>query len=262
MDNNGHEFELREQDRWLPIANVARLMKNTLPPTAKVSKDAKECMQECVSEFILFITLEASDKCLREKRKTINGEDILYSMHDLGFENYAEVLKIYLAKYREQQALRQERGETRTLRRAQKQLQQKQQQQKLLLLLLLLQQQQQELAASAAAALILESQVPLMLHSPQLEAPGFEGSLAGFEGDEFEDGNASHALHHVQLNEPPLGLTGSIALPEPFFQDYSQNQKDYPIDEFLASGDRPMGEDEIETLTAGIASGNNSLEYF
>ncbi|RCK62938.1 Transcriptional activator HAP3 [Candida viswanathii] len=110
---NVRDIELREQDRWLPIANVSRIMKTTLPPTAKVSKDAKECMQECVSEFISFITSEASDKCLKEKRKTINGEDILYSMYDLGFENYAEVLKIYLAKYREQQALRQERGETR-----------------------------------------------------------------------------------------------------------------------------------------------------
>lgn len=112
-DINPQEVELREQDRWLPIANVARLMKGTLPPSAKVSKDAKECMQECVSELISFITSEASDKCIREKRKTINGEDVLFSMYDLGFENYAEVLKIYLAKYREQQALRQERGEAR-----------------------------------------------------------------------------------------------------------------------------------------------------
>lgn len=114
------DLELREQDRWLPIANVARLMKNILPPTAKVSKDAKECMQECVSEFISFITSEASDKCLREKRKTINGEDVLYSLHDLGFENYAEVLKIYLAKYREQQAMRQEIGELRSSRKPSK----------------------------------------------------------------------------------------------------------------------------------------------
>ncbi|KAF6014834.1 hypothetical protein HII12_001251 [Brettanomyces bruxellensis] len=111
MDMGG--YQLREQDRWLPIANVARLMKNTLPATAKVSKDAKECMQECVSEFISFITSEASDKCLMEKRKTINGEDILFSMNNLGFENYSEVLKIYLAKYRQQQVLKQERGEPR-----------------------------------------------------------------------------------------------------------------------------------------------------
>lgn len=108
---NIREIELREQDRWLPIANVARLMKGTLPSTAKVSKEAKECMQECVSEFISFITSEASDKCLTEKRKTINGEDVLFAMTSLGFENYSEILKIYLAKYREQQALKQERGD-------------------------------------------------------------------------------------------------------------------------------------------------------
>lgn len=103
---NQYIAELREQDRWLPINNVSRLMKNTLPATAKVSKDAKECMQECVSEFISFVTSEASDRCAADKRKTINGEDILISLHALGFENYAEVLKIYLAKYRQQQALK------------------------------------------------------------------------------------------------------------------------------------------------------------
>lgn len=106
LDQNSHIYELREQDRWLPINNVARLMKNTLPVTAKVSKDAKECMQECVSEFISFVTSEAGDRCTTDKRKTINGEDILISLHALGFENYAEVLKIYLAKYRHQQAIR------------------------------------------------------------------------------------------------------------------------------------------------------------
>ena len=106
LDHNSHIYELREQDRWLPINNVARLMKNTLPVTAKVSKDAKECMQECVSEFISFVTSEAGDRCTSDKRKTINGEDILISLHALGFENYAEVLKIYLAKYRHQQAIR------------------------------------------------------------------------------------------------------------------------------------------------------------
>jgi hypothetical protein len=30
-------------------------MKNSLPGSAKVSKEAKECVQECVSEFISFI---------------------------------------------------------------------------------------------------------------------------------------------------------------------------------------------------------------
>lgn len=102
------EFEVKEQDRWLPIANVARIMKTALPENAKIAKEAKECMQECVSEFISFITSEASEKCQQEKRKTVNGEDILFAMTSLGFENYAEALKIYLSKYRETQSSRTE----------------------------------------------------------------------------------------------------------------------------------------------------------
>ncbi|KAE8778629.1 nuclear transcription factor Y subunit B-3-like [Hordeum vulgare] len=91
----------REQDRFLPIANVSRIMKKALPANAKISKDAKETVQECVSEFISFITGEASDKCQREKRKTINGDDLLWAMTTLGFEDYVEPLKYYLHKFRE-----------------------------------------------------------------------------------------------------------------------------------------------------------------
>jgi nuclear transcription Y subunit beta len=115
---------VREQDRYLPIANISRIMKRALPPNAKISKDAKETVQECVSEFISFITSEyvnrsfwlvlfcvvvahwwcwcrASEKCAQEKRKTINGDDILWAMNNLGFDNYIEPLKAYLNKYRE-----------------------------------------------------------------------------------------------------------------------------------------------------------------
>ncbi|KMU86277.1 CCAAT-binding transcription factor subunit A [Coccidioides immitis H538.4] len=88
------EFEVKEQDRWLPIANVARIMKTALPENAKIAKEAKECMQECAPYI-------ASEKCQGEKRKTVNGEDILFAMTSLGFENYSEALKIYLSKYRE-----------------------------------------------------------------------------------------------------------------------------------------------------------------
>ncbi|KAK7318542.1 hypothetical protein RJT34_03245 [Clitoria ternatea] len=91
----------KEQDRFLPIANVSRIMKRALPANAKISKEAKETVQECVSEFISFITGEASDKCQREKRKTINGDDLLWAMTTLGFENYVGPLKVYLNNYRE-----------------------------------------------------------------------------------------------------------------------------------------------------------------
>ncbi len=68
MSSNGADFgdrdddekggNVREQDRFLPIANISRIMKKALPANAKIAKDAKETVQECVSEFISFITSE------------------------------------------------------------------------------------------------------------------------------------------------------------------------------------------------------------
>ncbi|XXG84190.1 hypothetical protein AAC387_Pa10g1759 [Persea americana] len=92
---------IKEQDLLLPIANVGRIMKQILPPNAKISKEAKETMQECVSEFIGFVTGEACDKCHKEKRKTVNGEDICWALGTLGFDDYAQPLRRYLHKYRE-----------------------------------------------------------------------------------------------------------------------------------------------------------------
>ncbi|KAK1667415.1 hypothetical protein QYE76_055574 [Lolium multiflorum] len=90
---------VREQDRFLPIANISRIMKKAVPANGKIAKDAKETLQECVSEFISFVTSEASDKCQKEKRKTINGDDLLWAMATLGFEEYVDPLKIYLQKW-------------------------------------------------------------------------------------------------------------------------------------------------------------------
>ncbi|XP_031114172.1 nuclear transcription factor Y subunit B-1-like [Ipomoea triloba] len=97
----GPRSNIREQDRFLPIANISRIMKKALPASGKIAKDAKETVQECVSEFISFVTSEASDKCQKEKRKTINGDDLLWAMATLGFEDYIDPLKVYLTRYRE-----------------------------------------------------------------------------------------------------------------------------------------------------------------
>ncbi|KAK3189766.1 hypothetical protein Dsin_029327 [Dipteronia sinensis] len=92
---------IKEQERLLPIANVGRIMKQILPSNAKISKEAKETMQECVSEFISFVTGEASEKCRKERRKTVNGDDICWALGTLGFDDYSNPLRRYLHKYRE-----------------------------------------------------------------------------------------------------------------------------------------------------------------
>jgi histone H3/H4 len=84
----------------LPISNISRLMKKALPKQAKISSSSKELIQSCCIEFISFLTSEANEKCLSEKRKTINGDDILYAMKNLGFEEFEVVCRIWLTRYR------------------------------------------------------------------------------------------------------------------------------------------------------------------
>jgi len=91
----------KEQDRYLPIANIGRIMKQALPREAKISKEARETVQECVSEFISFITSEACERCKNGNRKTINGDDLLQALNNLGFDRYIENLNVYYSKYKD-----------------------------------------------------------------------------------------------------------------------------------------------------------------
>lgn len=86
----------------LPLSNISRLMKSSLPdsPAVKVSSPTKTLMQDIVSEFIAFITCEAQERADAQKRSTLNGDDILYALEVLGFEEYEKVGKVWLTRYR------------------------------------------------------------------------------------------------------------------------------------------------------------------
>ncbi|XP_051115830.1 nuclear transcription factor Y subunit B-8-like [Andrographis paniculata] len=90
----------RDPDQIMPIANVSRIMRRALPEHAKITDDAKEVFQECVTEFVSFVTSEANRKCNQEYRKTVTSQDILVAMESLGFDKYVEPLTTYMGKYR------------------------------------------------------------------------------------------------------------------------------------------------------------------
>ena len=60
--------------------------------SAKISKEAKETMQECLTEFILFMTSEAWENCESNDRKTILGADLIKAMETLDFSHYTDIL--------------------------------------------------------------------------------------------------------------------------------------------------------------------------
>ncbi|KAI6188328.1 Suf domain-containing protein [Aphelenchoides besseyi] len=100
MSGNESSDFIPEQDRFLPIANVAKIMRRVVPENGKLSKESKECVQECVTEFIQFVVAEASERCTTEKRKTITCEDLLQALATLNFDPYVDVLKVYIERYR------------------------------------------------------------------------------------------------------------------------------------------------------------------
>lgn len=89
-----------KQEEFLPLSNISKIMKDSIEPHLKISLESKHLMEECVTEFICFITSEASEKCKRERKKTIGSDDLLAVMGHLGFENYVVLLKVFLHKYR------------------------------------------------------------------------------------------------------------------------------------------------------------------
>ncbi|KAL1539551.1 nuclear transcription factor Y subunit B-9-like [Salvia divinorum] len=93
----------RDPDQYMPIATLTRIMRRVLPDHAKVADDAKETIQECVSEFISFITTEANERCHREYRRTVTPNDVVAAMEGLGFGNYVEPLTVFINKHRAQQ---------------------------------------------------------------------------------------------------------------------------------------------------------------
>ncbi|KAL6909639.1 hypothetical protein ACP4OV_001298 [Aristida adscensionis] len=101
---NEEPMVVREQDQLLPIANVVRIMRRGLPPYAKIADDAKDAVQECVSEFISFLTAEANDRCRCEHRKTITADDIVSAMARLGFDDYVAPTRAFVQRMRESEA--------------------------------------------------------------------------------------------------------------------------------------------------------------
>ena len=62
-DTNGSKESFREQDIYLPIANVARIMKNAIPQTGKVIPlSDKESV--LISLFLPLSELELVEQCI------------------------------------------------------------------------------------------------------------------------------------------------------------------------------------------------------
>ena len=100
MNDEESRSILKTTDRLLPIANISKIMKKTIPPKGKISKDSKDVMQKSASEFIAIVTCRAKDICELEARKTVTGEDLIRAMSDLDMPYYAEITRAFFDQYK------------------------------------------------------------------------------------------------------------------------------------------------------------------
>lgn len=82
----------RVSDFNMPEKIVTRLLKDALPDNVVISKDARNaaCRSACI--FILQLSIAAAEKAQMNKRRTLDNQDIIKAVKDLGLGEYAPQL--------------------------------------------------------------------------------------------------------------------------------------------------------------------------
>ncbi|TRY51815.1 Histone-like transcription factor (CBF/NF-Y) and archaeal histone [Cryptosporidium tyzzeri] len=88
-------------DLSLPINNIGRMMKLSIPGSAKISRESKMLMQQISKDFIGCISSQAGVICTSNKRRVLNGEDIINALSSFGFGDYTDTLINYLNIWRD-----------------------------------------------------------------------------------------------------------------------------------------------------------------
>lgn len=82
----------RVSDFKMPEKVVTKLLKDSLPDNVVVSKDAKNAVCRSASIFILQLSIAAAEKAQESKRRTLENQDIIKAVTDLGLGEYAPQL--------------------------------------------------------------------------------------------------------------------------------------------------------------------------
>eukprot|EP00546_Thalassionema_frauenfeldii_P011388 CAMPEP_0178920080 /NCGR_PEP_ID=MMETSP0786-20121207/14802_1 /TAXON_ID=186022 /ORGANISM="Thalassionema frauenfeldii, Strain CCMP 1798" /LENGTH=198 /DNA_ID=CAMNT_0020594099 /DNA_START=17 /DNA_END=613 /DNA_ORIENTATION=- len=83
-----------------PLACVRRILKNALPSSTNVGKDASSAFCRACGIFCIYLTACANDIAREHKRQTITANDVLAAVQELDFDEFTPQLKTFLESYR------------------------------------------------------------------------------------------------------------------------------------------------------------------
>lgn len=91
-----------------PLASVRRMLKNTLPSSTNVGKDAASAFSRACGIFVIYLTACANDFAREGKRQTITANDILAAVKELDFEEFAPKLAQFIEQHRDDEKKKKE----------------------------------------------------------------------------------------------------------------------------------------------------------
>lgn len=83
-----------------PLACVRRLLKNTLPSSTNVGKDASSAFARACGIFVVYLTACANDFARENKRQTITANDILAAVKEVDFDEFTPKLTTFIDRHR------------------------------------------------------------------------------------------------------------------------------------------------------------------
>ena len=88
----------KPEDLNLPTSIVSKIIKDCLPSTCKVSKEASAAIAKAASVFIPYTTSSSNAVASKSNRKTISGQDVITAMGDMEFDKFVRPLENSLGR--------------------------------------------------------------------------------------------------------------------------------------------------------------------
>lgn len=83
-----------------PFACVNRIIKQVLPTSMFLTKDAKAAFVRAAGIFIFYLTHCSNDYAKESKRSTIYPQDVLKALSELGFDDFDTIVEEFLEEYK------------------------------------------------------------------------------------------------------------------------------------------------------------------
>ncbi|KAG5899789.1 hypothetical protein JTB14_006124 [Gonioctena quinquepunctata] len=88
------------EDLNLPNASVQKIIKEALPDSVNIGKDARSALSRAASVFVLYVTSQASNEAQKNSRKTLIGKDVIKALEELEFETFIQPLEEALKEFK------------------------------------------------------------------------------------------------------------------------------------------------------------------